>query len=67
VFGIGLTSAIFAMLHIQALFSLGMFIFFAIGLVFGWLRQRYSTTAAVIAHFSFNFLPFLLASLVTVQ
>lgn len=64
VFGLVASSALFALLHIQALLSLGMFIFFAIGLAFGWLRQRYSTTAAVIAHFSFNFLPFLLAAMV---
>lgn len=64
IFGIVATSVLFALLHIQAFLSLGMLIFFAIGMVFGWLRQRFSTTASVIAHFSFNFLPFLLAAMV---
>ncbi len=61
IFGIVLSSVLFALLHTQALLSPGMLLFFTLALALGWLRQRHSTTAAMIAHFSFNFVPFLIA------
>jgi membrane protease YdiL (CAAX protease family) len=38
-----------------------MILIAALGLA--WLRERYSTTASIIAHFVYNFIPFLFLAL----
>ncbi len=61
VFGLWLTSAFFVMLHSQYLLTPIMGLLFVVSLAFGWVRNRYSTTAAIIAHFVYNFIPLVLA------
>lgn len=57
VFGIWVTSAFFTLLHPQYLGTPTMLLIFAVSVSFGWLRARYSTTAALIGHFFYNFVP----------
>jgi membrane protease YdiL (CAAX protease family) len=64
VFGIGLTSAFFALLHNQYLLTPTFVFIFFVGVVFGLVRRNVSTTAAVIAHFVYNIAPFLLVILI---
>ncbi len=63
VFGILITSLFFTLLHPQTLFTAGALIIFSASLGFGWLRLRLHTGVAIIAHASYNFLPFLLVQL----
>jgi hypothetical protein len=63
VFGIFVTSVFFALLHTQHLVTPGLLLIFLVSLGFGWLRKRYSTNAAIIAHFVYNFVPLALAAL----
>jgi membrane protease YdiL (CAAX protease family) len=56
VFGLVTTSVFFALLHTQYLITPGLLLIFGISLGLGWLRLRHSTTAAVIAHFVYNFI-----------
>ncbi|MBK9121911.1 MAG: CPBP family intramembrane metalloprotease [Chloroflexi bacterium] len=60
IFGLWLTSAFFALLHSQYLLTPTLALVFVLGLSFGRLRQLQSTTAAVIAHFVYNVIPFVL-------
>jgi membrane protease YdiL (CAAX protease family) len=55
VFGNVLTSIIFALLHIQVLFSPSILFLFALSYILGIIRDRHSTTAAILAHFVYNF------------
>lgn len=64
VFGIWITSVFFTILHIQVALTPAMLIIFGLSLALGWLRQRQSTVAAMIAHFSFNFIQLALLSLI---
>jgi membrane protease YdiL (CAAX protease family) len=63
VFGLGLTSLFFALVHIQYTFTPITGIIFIVALGLGWLRQRQSTSAAIIAHFIYNFVQLALAIL----
>jgi uncharacterized protein len=63
IFGIGLTSAFFALLHSQYLLTPTFVFIFFVGVAFGVVRRRISTTAAVFAHFVYNVTPSLLAIL----
>lgn len=67
VFGIIPTSLFFILLHTQYLFTPGMLILFVVTLGFAFLRQRVSTTSAIIAHIIFNFIPFLLFTIGTMS
>jgi membrane protease YdiL (CAAX protease family) len=64
VFGLVPTSVFFALLHVQYSLTPATIIIFVVGLGLGWLRQRQSTTAAIIAHFVYNFVQLELAILV---
>lgn len=70
VFGIWMTSLLFAVLHTQYTLTPASLTIFVVGLMLGWLRQRHSTSAAVLAHFTYNFvilaLPLLLGASVGV-
>jgi hypothetical protein len=59
VFGIGLTSVFFALLHTQYLVTPSLLLIFLLSVVLGILRQRFNTTTALIAHFVYNFIPLL--------
>jgi membrane protease YdiL (CAAX protease family) len=63
VFGNLLTSIFFAIIHTQYTLTPATAIIFIVSLLFGWLRQRHSTTSAVIAHFCYNFIQLALAVL----
>ncbi|MBN8637135.1 MAG: CPBP family intramembrane metalloprotease [Anaerolineae bacterium] len=65
VFGIGFTSVFFAVLHTQYTLTPATLALFGVSLVLGWLRQRHSTSAAIIAHFIYNFVQLFLGILVT--
>ena len=63
VFGIPLTSVFFALFHIQYTLTPASVLIFVVALGLGWLRSRYSTSASIIAHFVYNFVPLTLAIL----
>jgi membrane protease YdiL (CAAX protease family) len=63
IFGIGLTSVFFTLLHTQYTLTPATIGIFAVSLGMGWLRLRYSTTAAITAHFVYNFVQLALAIL----
>jgi hypothetical protein len=56
VFGLLPTSVFFTLLHVQNLLTPGMVMIFVVSWVFGWVRRRYSTTAAIVAHFVYDFI-----------
>lgn len=60
IFGIGLSSAFFTLLHTQYLGTPTMLLIFGISVGLGLVRRQYSTTAAIIAHFVYNGIPFVL-------
>lgn len=55
VFGLIPTTLFFALLHSQYAFTPGSAAILVVGGAFGVLKQRQSTTAAIIAHFTYNF------------
>lgn len=63
VFGNLLTSVFFAIIHTQYALTPATAIIFVVSLLLGWLRQRYSTSSAIIAHFLYNFIQLALAIL----
>lgn len=66
VFGLWLTSLFFALLHTQYTLTPASVIIFGVALGFGWVRRRHSTSAAIIGHFVYNFIPFLFVQLNTI-
>jgi len=60
IFGLVPTSLFFALVHTQYTLTPASVWIIVVALVFGWLRQRTSTTAAIVAHFIYNFIPLLL-------
>ena len=62
-FGILLTTILFAITHNQYGLSLSTVVVFAAGLIFAWLRHRYNTVAAMLAHATYNITLGLLALL----
>lgn len=65
VFGLVPTSMFFTIIHIQYTLTPATIIIFIVSLGFGWLRRHISTTSAIIAHMTYNFIPFLLFTLAT--
>jgi membrane protease YdiL (CAAX protease family) len=61
VFGLWLTSLVFAFAHIQYGFSPATVLVFAIGAILGLVRRRHNTTTAIFVHFAYNFILGLLA------
>ena len=64
VFGIWLTSLLFAVIHTQYTLTPATLIIFVTALALGWLRNRYSTSASIVGHFVYNFIQLALAALV---
>ena len=62
VFGVVIVSLIFTAIHLQYAFTPAAAIVFVISLSFGLARACLSTTAAIVSHFVYNLIPFLLAS-----
>lgn len=61
VFGIVPTAVFFTLLHSQYSLTLSSVLIFGVGAIFGILKERQSTTSAIIAHFAYNFILLLLA------
>ncbi|MEM7118469.1 MAG: type II CAAX endopeptidase family protein [Chloroflexota bacterium] len=53
-FGLLLTSILFALLHSTYGISLATLVVFLIGLLLGWIRNRYNTTMAMVIHAVYN-------------
>jgi len=60
---LGLTSLFFALVHMQYTLTPATLIIFVVAVGLGILRRRQSTTAAIIAHFVYNFVQLALAIL----
>ena len=56
IFGLWSTSLFFTFFHIQYGLNPALLLIFLVGLGLGILRRRWSTSAAIIAHFTYNFL-----------
>lgn len=65
IFGNVLVSVLFALIHTQLLFTPGMVFIFVVSYLLGRVRERYSTSASIIAHFVYNFVQLLLLILVS--
>ncbi len=63
VFGVVIASLFFTAIHLQYASTPAAAIVFLVSLAFGLARAWLSTTAAIISHFVYNMIPFLLASL----
>ncbi len=55
VFGLWPTAIIFSLIHIQYTFTPATLVIVIVAIGFGWLRRRYNTTVAIVAHFLYNF------------
>jgi uncharacterized protein len=62
-FGLGITTLLFTVGHVQYELSPALLSVFVIGLVLGIIRQRYNTTVAIIIHAAYNAIGVLLAPL----
>ena len=65
VFGLSVSSLFFALIHVQYGLSPALLVLFFVGAGFGLLRVRFSTTAAIIGHATYNLFPFLLPRLLS--
>jgi uncharacterized protein len=63
VFGLVPTALFFTFVHLQYTLTPASVLIIVVALALGWVRQRYSTTAAIIAHFLYNFIPLSLSLL----
>lgn len=54
VFGLLPTAVIFTLTHIQYTLTPATLVILIVGLGFGYVRQRYNTTAAIVTHFLYN-------------
>ncbi|MCD4686883.1 MAG: CPBP family intramembrane metalloprotease [Anaerolineae bacterium] len=59
VLGLWPTAIVFALMHPQYTLIPAALIIFGVALTFGWVRQRYSTTVAILAHFWYNLIQLL--------
>lgn len=55
VFGLGITSLLFAVVHVQYGFTPITVVVFLIGIILGLIRKRYNTTTAIFVHVGYNF------------
>lgn len=60
VFGIWVSSLLFALVHAHYGLSPALLILFFVSVGFGLARKRFSTSAAIICHATYNFAPFLI-------
>jgi len=63
IFGGFFSALYFVVLHWQYTATLAALIIFFVALAFGWLRWRHNTQSAMMAHFVYNFLPFVMLAL----
>ncbi len=55
VFGLWPTAIFFALTHIQYTLTPATLLIIGVAIGFGWLRRRYNTTTAIVAHFLYDF------------
>ena len=60
VFGLSVSAFLFTIVHVQYGLSPATLLLFFVSLGMGLVRKRYSTTAAIIAHATYDFAPFLI-------
>lgn len=65
IFGNVIVSIFFVMLHSQYILTPASLIILTVSLVFGFLRNHYTTPSAMMAHFVYNFTPFVLINILT--
>ena len=63
VFGLGLTSVLFALLHVQYGFTPFMLVILLLAVILGLVRRYFSTTVSIIVHVGYNFVLGLIALL----
>ncbi len=63
VFGFWPTAVLFALTHLQYTLTPASAIILVVAVAFGWIRQRYNTTVAILTHFLYNFIPLALSIL----
>lgn len=61
VFGFWPTALVFTLTHTQYTLTPASLIIFGVAIAFGWVRQRYNTTTAMLTHFLYNFIPLALS------
>ncbi len=54
-FGLVLTSALFAAVHVNFGYTPAFLFIFVLAIVLGWLRKRYNTTVSILVHAGYNF------------
>jgi hypothetical protein len=55
IFGLWPTAIFFALTHIQYTLTPATLVIVMVGVGFGWVRQKYNTTTAIVAHFLYDF------------
>lgn len=55
------TAVVFALTHAQYTLTPATLIILVVAVAFGWIRTRYGTTAAILTHFFYNFIPLALS------
>ncbi len=55
IFGLWPTTIFFALTHIQYTLTPATLVIIMVGLGFGWVRQKYNTTTAIVTHFLYDF------------
>jgi len=55
IFGLWPTAIFFALTHVQYTLTPATLLIVGVALGLGWLRKRYNTTAAIVAHFAYDF------------
>lgn len=60
VIGFWPTAVVFALTHTQYALTPAWLIIFGVAIAFGWVRQRYNTTVAILTHFWYNLFQLLL-------
>ncbi|MFN8531055.1 MAG: CPBP family intramembrane glutamic endopeptidase [Anaerolineae bacterium] len=63
IFGLGATSIFFTLLHLQYTLTPASLLILAVAFILGVVRQRYGTSAAIVAHFTYDFSQLALAVL----
>ena len=61
VFGFWATALCFTLFHSQYTLTPAWLLIFGVAVALGWVRQRYNTGAAILAHFLYNFVQLLIA------
>ena len=65
VFGLGFTSILFALLHVQYGYTPFMLVILILALILGLVRRYFSTTISIVVHVGYNFVLGIIALLVT--